>query len=229
MIRHPGTAVAVLLLALLASAPGCRRERGHSKAFDDASSLFRKAYAEKLDDCFDDPRIQEVERLLSVVPPQSIDAAAAQELKQRIIDGRAALQARRDAEAAPPQEQAPPEDPWANEQSDAPSQALAPDAGPPDAGASEPNVGMTVEELRRRFSDCFSFKQNIRIPDHGRHDLYERSDTVACGKAYASFNGRLLVIDEAGKQIMGFAPASALETHYFYPDGGEAPPPKPKP
>ncbi len=226
MIRHPRTAA--LLFALLVAAPGCRRERGHSQAFDEASSLFRKVYAEKLDDCFDDPRISEVERLLSVVPPQSIDSPAALELKQRIADGKAALQARRDAEAAPPQEQSPPENPWANEQNDAPPPA-PPDAGPPDAGAPEPYVGMTVEELRRRFSGCFSFKQNIRIPDHGRHDLYEMSDTVACEKAHPSFVKQFLVIDEAGKAVRGVAPVTGLETRYYYADGGEAPPPKPKP
>jgi len=216
----------LLLFAL--AAPGCRRERGHSKAFDDASSLFRKVYAEKLDDAFDDPRMQEVERLLSVVPPQSLDSPAAQELQQRIATGRAALRAQRDVATAQPQEGAPPEDPWADEKNDPPPPP-PPDAGPPDAGAPDPYVGMTVEELRNRFSDCFSFKQNISIPDHGRHDVYAMSDSAACGKAHPGFVNQLLVIDEAGKQMMGIAPASALETHYYYRDGGEAPPPKPKP
>jgi len=226
VLRNPGRTVLLLLLFALA-APGCRRERGHSKAFDDASALFRKVYAERLDDSFDDPRMQEVERLLSVVPPQSIDFPAAQELQQRIAAGRAASKAQRETAAAPTQEGAPPEDPWADEKNDAPP--APPDAGPPDAGAPDPYVGMTVEELRNRFSDCFSFKQNIQIPEHGRHDVYSMSDGSACAKAHPGFVNQLVVIDEPGKQVMGVAPASALETHYYYPDGGEAPPPKPKP
>ena len=165
--------------------------------------------------------------MLSVVPPQSIDFPAAQELQQRIATGRAALQAQRGAAVAPPPVDAPPADPWADEKNDRPP--TPPEAVPPDAGAPDPSVGMTVEELRRRFSDCFSYQQNIRIPDHGRHDVYSMSDTTACAKAHPGFVNQLLVIDEPGKQIMGVAPASALETHYYYPDGGEAPPPKPKP
>src|SRR5262249_42516526 len=141
----------------------CRRDRGHSKDFAEASELFRKVYAEKADDAFDDPRMQEVERLLSVVSPQSIDSPAAQELQQRIATGRAALKDQREAAGAPG---TPPADPWANEKNDAPPPPPPePDAGPPDAGAPDPFVGMTVEELRARFSDCFSFKQNVRMSD----------------------------------------------------------------
>jgi hypothetical protein len=225
VLRNPGRTAFLLVLFALA-APGCRRERGHSKAFDDASALFRKVYAEKLDDSYDDPRMQEVERLLSVVPPQSIDAPAAQELQQRITAGREALKAQREAAATNPAEQPPPADPWADERNDAPP---PPPPGPPDAGAPSPRIGMTVEELKRRFSDCFSFDRNVEIPDHGHHDVYAISGTEACGKAHPGLVGRLLVIDEAGEKIMGTAPASALEPHYYYPDGGEAPPPQPKP
>ncbi|HEY8210897.1 MAG TPA: hypothetical protein VIG99_25610 [Myxococcaceae bacterium] len=222
MIRHPGTAL--LLLALLVAAPGCPRERGHSKAFDDASALFRKAFVEKDEDAFDDPRMQEVERLLSVVPPQSIDFPAAEELKKRIADGRAALEARR-AENAQPEAPPPPADPWAGERNDPPPEV--PDAGPPLARA--PRIGMTVEELRKRFSECFSYRENIVVEGHGRHDVYAPSATEACAKEYPGFAQKLVVIDEAGQKIMGFAPAGALETRYYYPDGGEAPPPRPKP
>jgi hypothetical protein len=208
-----------LLLLLLVA--GCRRERGHSKAFDDASALFRKVYAEKLDDAFDDPRMQEVERLLSVVPPQSIDSPAAQELQQRITAGRAALAAEREAAAAP-EAQAPPPDPWAR--TPEPPPPPQPNAGPP-----HPVPGMTVEELKRRFAGCFSFRHNGALPDKTRHDIWGMADTAACRKAHPEQADQLLVIDAEGKTIMGYVPATAMQVRYLYPDGGEAPPPKPKP
>lgn len=221
MLRNLGRTALLLILFALA-APGCRRERGHSKAFDDASALFRKVYAEKLDDAYDDPRMQEVERLLSVVPPQSIDSSAAQELQKRIADGRAALLAQREGAGAPPQEAQPPADPWADERNDPPPPP------PPDAGAPHPVPGMPVEELRRRFSDCFSFKFNGSLPDKTKHDLWEMADSSACRKAHPELADQMLVIDAEGKAVMGTVPATALQVRYFYADGGEKPPP-PKP
>lgn len=209
----------MLLFAL--AAPGCRRERGHSKAFDDASALFRKVYAEKLDDAYDDPRMQEVERLLSVVPPQSLDSGAAQELQQRIAGGRAAARAQRETAAAPAPE-TPQADPWADERNDPPPPP------PPDAGVPHPIPGMTVEELKRRFSDCFTFKGNGDLPDKTKHDLYEMADGSACRKAHPELADQVLVIDAEGKAIMGTVPATAMQLRYLYPDGGERPPP-PKP
>jgi hypothetical protein len=207
------------VLLVLAASPGCRRERGHSKAFDDASALFRKVYAEKLDDAYDDPRMQEVERLLAVVPPQSIDSPAARELQQRIAAGRAALAAQREQANAPPPDQAPPADPWAHD----------PEPPPPAAGPPLPVTGMTVEELKRRFSDCFAFKSNGDLPDKTKHDIWGLKDSAACRKAYPQLADDLLVIDAEGKAIMGFVPATSMQVRYVYPDGGEAPPPKPKP
>ncbi|HZN92954.1 MAG TPA: hypothetical protein VFB81_09610 [Myxococcales bacterium] len=217
---------ASLALALLAAAPGCGKSRGHSQAFEEASALFRKVYAEKLDDAYDDPRMQEVERLLAVVPPQSIDAPAAQELQQRIAAGRAALRAGTAQEPAQEQPPEQPANPWARPEEE--DRAYGPDAGEaPDAGAPHPEVGMAVEELRRRFADCFSYQQNIRFQeDNSRHDLYALVDTSACARAHPGFDKQFLVIDSAGKKITGFAPTSALETRYYYADGGQAPPPK---
>src|ERR1043165_3536874 len=99
-----------LAVALLSSASGCREERGRSQAFDEATTLFRKIYAEKLDSAYDDPRMGAEERLLSVVPPQRLDAPLAEDLKQRIASGRAKLRAEA-AERTEEPEAAAPEDP----------------------------------------------------------------------------------------------------------------------
>ena len=215
----------LVVLLLIGAALGCGRHRGPSKAYSEAKALFDTVVSQKGEEAFDDARIGDVERLLGEVPSQSVDAPYAAELKQQIADGKVqAAERKRQMEAMKSAPAAPALDPWANWK---PAPAEKPAAEePPDAGAPHPVPGMTVEELKARFSDCFSFKQNIGIPEHGRHDVWSMSSSEACRKAHPGQEDQLLVIDEPGKTIMGTAPVSAIQTRYLRADGGEAPPPK---
>jgi len=206
----------ILALALLA-APGCRRRP--SPAYQEASALFDTLTNQMGDDAYGDPRMDRVESLLATVPGNSLDAPAAAELSRRIAAGRAAF---RELQAEEVPEPAAPEDPWAN--------WTPPPPPPPDAGTGtrfeHPDVGMSVEELKERFSDCFSFKQKVDVKGHGQRELWALADTEACRKAHPDRERTMLVLDEAGKKILGTAPDSAFR--YYYPDGGQAPPPAPR-
>src|SRR5690349_18430898 len=74
-------------LALLA----CSRRKEPSPEYMQAAQLFGRLSSEKGDDVYDDPELAEVERLLGLVPADSLDAPSAAELRQRIAIGKKRL------------------------------------------------------------------------------------------------------------------------------------------
>ncbi|MFP2956578.1 hypothetical protein ACLEPN_01785 [Myxococcus sp. 1LA] len=82
--------VGVVSAVLLTLAPtACRREPpAPSAEYEEAARRFRELYAQKLDDAYLDPQVGEIEAQLQRVPADSLDAAGARELLQRIKEGR---------------------------------------------------------------------------------------------------------------------------------------------
>jgi len=85
--------MATALLALVAAA--CNKPAQPSDVFTDAHARFIKLYARHGDEAFLDPEMVEIESQLRLVPSDSMDAASAQELLERIRKGRAQETAKR--------------------------------------------------------------------------------------------------------------------------------------
>jgi hypothetical protein len=220
--------VSTLLIALAPVA--CRKEAGPpSEAYEQARARFSKLYAQKLDQAFLEPEMDEIEELLTQVPPDSIDAQSARELQQRIREGRERMEAvqqeTEDAIAAARQVDDYPStgsSPPTPEQ--APPQAAPAEVGQQDAGASAgPVPGTPASELSGGFQGCFRRGQPVTITGAGSgpRETWEMQGRVACELAYPSFIGQLLVIEEG--RVLAVLPKSAVRVTYVGPDGGVVP------
>lgn len=204
----------VVLLALVAVS-ACAKKKQPSAEFESASRDFSKLYGEKLDDAFLDPQIEDIQARLERVPPESLDAQAAQALLTRIRDGRqrmAAQQAERErltAEAAQP---APYTGPSREEQDRQAAEAASAAAAKADAGtpAAHPVRGMTVTELTARFGDCFVKGEPLEITGRGPRETWNLSPTDACRAAHPGFDAQFLVIEDG--KILALAPRSGIQT-----------------
>jgi hypothetical protein len=221
--------VSTLLIALVVAAcPG--KEAGPlSEKYEEAHTRFSKVYAQKLDQAFLDPEMEEIEALLAQVPPDSSDAPSAKELQQRITEGRARMEAARqeteDAIASARQVETFPTTPTpaADPEPEPEAPATVPvDAGTPDAGRTAgPVPGTPASELSAGFQGCFRRGQPVNVTGTGSRDTYEMERRASCELAYPSFAGQLLVIEDG--RVLAVLPKSAVRVNYVGPDGGVVP------
>jgi len=175
-------------------------------AYQEASALFDTLTNQMGDDAYGDPRMDRVESLLATVPGNSLDAPAAAELSRRIAAGRAAFRERQ-AEEVP--------EPAAPRTHGQTGRLRSSSPGRRHGNALRaPGRGDVVEELKERFSDCFSFKQKVDVKGHGQRELWALADTEACRKAHPDRERTMLVLDEAGRRSWGRprTPRSATTT-----------------
>jgi hypothetical protein len=204
--------LALLLVSTFAWTPGCRRQKLPSQEFAAADRLFVRIYGEKLDDAFLDPRMPQVEQLLSQVGEDSADYPAAQQLQSRINAGRQKAQAELNARSE------------LLRSASAPVQMISRwtpsppvDAGPaqePDAG-HEPESGMALGEFTHDFSDCFTPWKPIQLTQKGvvqnTVDSWELKDIANCRDRHPGFQERLVLTDP--RKVVMVVRRSMLDAH----------------
>jgi len=206
--------LSLALLALLA----CGRRKEPSPEYEKASKMHARLYADKYDDAYLDPKMGEVEALLDKVPANSLDAPGAQELRNRIQQGRERAQAAADDQAkARRAAAAPPEDPFGRRGPDAPPPPPVPEEKP-DAGSAIPIPGMSMREFSARFTGCFRQDSPIRIQEleNRERNIWVLKDITNCRDRFPGFDQLLLV--EHDNTIWRFAQKSAIQ--YMVTDGG---------
>ena len=214
--------VFTLLIALMPAA--CTKSPGPpSPEFEQARQRFSKLYAQKLDEAFLDPAMDDIETQLQSVPTGSIDAQPAKELLQRIREGRERMQAaeqeKADAVASAREVEDFQVDPSVRvpppvEQPPAPS--ATPDAGVgPGAG---PVAGSPASELSFGYQRCFRRAEPVNVDGKGQRDAWELEDRLTCRQAYPSFVEQILLIEDA--KVLAVLPKSAIRVTYVGPDGG---------
>ncbi|QRK06512.1 hypothetical protein JQX13_41525 [Archangium violaceum] len=231
-----GRTLAGLLTALLLSAAplACRKPAQPSEAYAQAHTRFGKLYAAKGDDAFVDPELAEVESLLAQVPADSLDAAAANELRARINAGKQ-LAAARDQAKADVLEQIrepgtmPADSTAAARAAEPPSNVETPeaavDAGTDAGTAGAPGIGTPVSELASAFSGCFQKGEQLEVKGRGPRDRWELADRLACRQQYGQLQDQLLIVEDG--KVLGMVPRSAIQeipsdggTTGSTPDGG---------
>lgn len=220
--------VGILSAVLLTLAPTACRRPQPSADYEQAARRFGELYGQKLDEAYLDPQVGQIEAQLQRVPEDSLDAAAAKELLQRIQQGRermqAAAKARQEAVASasrPTQGSAympPPAAP-------APAQPPeAVDAGPGDAGLSGPQNGTPASELVAGFRGCFQRGAPIEVQGRGVRETWQLvGDRTACRLEYPGHVDVVLLIEEG--RVLTLLPKSAVQTVTVTADGGTAPQP----
>jgi hypothetical protein len=159
--------------------------------------MFVKVYAEKLDDAFEDPRMDVVEQLLAKVPKDSSDAAAASALAQRIAAGREQSRAqakKRDESLAAARKpvEIPPSAAAAAPQSAIDAGEPAVDAGPPHS----PKPGMPYSQFTELFSGCFRPRNSILVEGRGMREAWELKDISNCRDRHPGFEDMIVIIEE---------------------------------
>lgn len=208
-----------LLTALLvAAAPvACRKPAKPSEEYAQAHKRFGKLYGEKGDDAFLDPELAQVESLLAQVPADSLDAAAAQQLRSRIQAGKQQAQAQQNAKdeaMAKAREPGPGSSSFGSDPGPAPASSDSEpadegtDAGTeaPDAGGA---LGVGTPEAQLASSGCFQKGEPLEVRGRGRRDRWELADRPACRQQYASLQDQVLIIEEG--KVLAQVPRSALQ------------------
>jgi hypothetical protein len=215
----------LLMALLMAAAPlACRKPAQPSEAYSQAHLRFSKLYGAKGDAAFLEPEMAEVEALLGQVPADSMDAAAAGELRARIQAGRqqAEAQARAQEEArtkAREQGQLPagfgsaPSTP-----EPATGEELA-DAGTDDGTGGVPGIGTPAAQLASGFSGCFRKGEQLEVRGRGLRERWELADRAACRQQYGSLQDQVLIIEDG--KVLALAPKSSIQA--LPTDGGTSP------
>ncbi|MDQ3264263.1 MAG: hypothetical protein M3Y59_11475 [Myxococcota bacterium] len=201
-----------LIAFVAASATACRRGSGVSPEYAEASGLHDRLRLSQGDEAYADPQMDQVESLLKQVPADSSDAQAAKELLAQIANERARIAEEAAAAAAIPAQ--PPEPVFEEDDEDEEEPAAAPEV--PDAGYSQPAVGMTLAEFQSRFSRCFQAGPELMLSGVGMRQTFQLRDNANCRDLHPDFVTLLLVVEEG--KIAGMAKQSA--TSLRLPDGG---------
>jgi hypothetical protein len=212
----------LVFTVLIALAPAaCRKAPETSDAYEEAHQRFSKLYGQKLDGAFGDPQMDEIEALLDKVPQDSLDWQSSRELKQRITEGRARVQAQQQeqedalaaARAVDPSLTVP------EQPSGTPEPAPAP-AAPRDAGPSEegPVEGTPASELTAGYLGCFQRGNTVNVDGRGPRESWEMSDRARCSQSYPRFVGQVVLIEDG--KVLTVLPKSAFRMTWKLPDGG---------
>jgi hypothetical protein len=222
-----GRTFAALLTALLLAAPAaCRKPAQPSEAYVEAQTRFGKLYATRGEDAFVDPELAAIEGLLAQVPANSLDAAAANELRARIEDGKQQARSRQRAlEEVRSQASAPtrmPAEGYGGTPSFPSSRPTEPTAEAEDAGTDAgtaggaPGVGTSAKELASGFSGCFKQGESLQVQGRGLRDRWDLSDSPACRQQFAALQDQVLIIEEG--KVLALAPKKSLQA--IPTDGG---------
>ncbi len=204
-----------LFLALLLLLPACPKTKQPSPEFQQAHQLFTQLYAQKLNAAFLDPQMAEVEALLGAVRPDSLDAAAAAELKARIAEGKA-HQAQVAADLSKVNAPLP-----VGETPPTPAPTVAPppevDAGVDAGTGDQPTVGQSAAEFNRRFATCFTAGPTLQMEGQGAVESHVLKDIEMCRRQHPGFVGRAVIISQS--KVHALAELNKIERRQ--PDGGK--------
>jgi hypothetical protein len=206
---------------------GCSRRGGPSPDYEAANARYSHLYADRFEDAYTDPAMDGVIAQLQRVPANSSDSPAAQQLLQKIQQGRAEAKRRDDAFKKDIAVLGQPPPPgtftadFSRPSSPAPPPAPAQDAGQDAGGPEEPASGMAVAEFQRLWGDCFTPSDPVNVVGVGLRDGWQLKDYNRCRSALPGFDQRLIVTDS--KAVIGVYPLSAVRR----PPPPIAPPPEP--
>jgi hypothetical protein len=206
------------LICVLGALLGCNRSSGPPDAnYQQASRMYQQLYAQKLDDAYGEPQMDEVVSLLHRVDKHSIDAPAAHALLAAIEDGRKRFEAARGDR----EQTAPPPVPSGTTSTIDPSAILASgrDARPP----QDPyGAGASIADMSAASGGCLVASEQFH--ENGTNmkgTIYRMSSSPACAEKLAGFVGQAaLVVD--GKLYRRVA-----ESEVPRPPPPPAPPPAP--
>jgi hypothetical protein len=184
---------AAALICAFVALLACQRSPGPPDAnYEQASHMYQLLYAQKLDDAYGDPQMDEVVSLLHRVDSRSIDATAAQALLAAIEDGRKRFQA---ARAEREKAQNAPVEPVAMPNID-PS-AVAGSAREPAPPPDPFTPGASVADLNAASGGCLVAAEPFH--ENGTNvngTIYRMSPSPACSDRLAGFVGQAaLVVD----------------------------------
>lgn len=207
----PAWALALALCVLGPGTSGCRRAT-NSPEYAEAQGLHDRLVMDQGDDAYLSTEMDRVEQLLAQVPDNSLDKDAAAALRTKVQQERERVRAEQEAADEPMA------DPGSPSFDTGASPSATMESGPAavDAGAPRPVPGMTVDEFRRLFGNCFDPGQDLLIAGVGVRQTYELRNMPACQTQHADYANLVVVIDN--NVIAGFAQKQAMRLSL--PDGG---------
>jgi len=200
----------LMALGLCLLAPGCKKKAAQpSQEYFKARTMWIDLLREQRGKAYVAPEAEQVVELLRAVDPASLDAESAKDLLAEIQKGRAQARAeeeelQRQLERASKAGQA---DPSEVVFSNAPAgtagaagTATAAAAGGPDAGPTEPVVGMSQAELTRWYGRCFEYKNDAVGGGVAGGQVWGLKDLLGCRQDFPRFvsNSLLVVEDRVG-------------------------------
>ncbi len=218
-MRAAGFALApVSALALALALGACNRQGPPSAEYQEAHGQFVALYGKHLEDAYLLPEMAGIEAKLEEVDTGSRHASEAKALLTRIRSGRERRQAQlEDRQEAVAEARKLPPGAGRTDSPEPPAPAAPPvtkDAGT-DAGADgeQPQVGMAIREVTRRFGECFLAGERLEVADRGARGTWMLRDTLFCQQRHPGFAGRLLVEEEG--RVLAIVEQSSVE----YGDG----------
>jgi hypothetical protein len=209
----------------LALVSACRKPaRRPSPEYAAAQARFVSLYAEKMDEAYRLPEMDDLLSQLGRVPADSLDAQVAQALAQRIRDGRTRLEADEAARAKAAAEAAAAAAPlpvYASKQVPAAAPAEAP-AEP--APAAAPRPGMTVQEFDRAFGTCFAYGRAVKVADKGMADTRLLNDRLQCQQRLPGFDKQVVLFQDG--KVLGVIDRAQYDKPPTPRDGGTPAPPQ---
>ena len=202
MYRRAPVCAAALLVALV----GCARPQ-RSPDYERARATWTELVQARPGDAAEDPRAEEVLRLLAAVPRDSLDAEAAAELRGRIEAERtvaAQARARREALVA-----------GAGTATSAPA-AFGAAATPTEAASAEPGrlaPGTTLADFRATHAGCFDRHgpAQVTVPDGGAAragEVWLMKEDGACRERFPALVGQAVLF--AGDAVAGVVPVERV-------------------
>ncbi len=164
----------LVLMMLLVVASGCRKKS--APEFYRLEGDVTVLEAREGDDAWESPEMAEVERALSAIPADVIEAPKVQGLLAKVRAERARVVAEREARRPRPSEPTRferPDEPGAT--TDEPGTEAEDDAGAP----RDPVLGMSEADFLAAFGGCFKSGPAVDVPDAGRgpsHVVLARPD-----------------------------------------------------
>jgi hypothetical protein len=203
------------MVVLLAAPLACRKHAKPSEAYVEAQTRFGKLYAAQGDNAFESPELAPIEELLGQVPADSLDAAAANALRQRIAEGKqrmlAQQKAREEALAKAQEPTMSTSSGFGDSDRGSPPPAKEPepeDAGTDGGTGGGPGVGTSVADLTSGFSGCFRKGEALQVQGRGLRERWELADSAACRQQYPSLQEQVMLIEDG--KVLGMAPKSAI-------------------
>ena len=221
--------LAICIAATAGALAACHHPPPDSPPFHEAFELYNQLYTEKLDDAFGDPKMAEVQTLLTSVDPASAQAGEAHDLLVKVEQGLADYK-KQQARVVADEKAAVAPAPWQGSPLGVESRLP-----PPPAPTTGPSLGMTRDDFLAKFSSCFDLKGLYQSAEGKRGEAY--SLRTSCAGRYPALAGSMVILLEGRvSQLVAdadirtiTADAGPPEEAVAAPPARKAPPPPPAP